>query len=385
MQRKNTLAQTKGIKTNAVTQLSVSSFAAALTLSAATMMSASVQANNPAPRIKAEAPNVYVVKKGDTLWDISSKYLNHPWRWREIWAANRQVKNPHRIWPGDKLILCIIKGKRYVGIDDGEGCAGLERNMTGRVSAKGARIRYESLGSAITAIPLSSIKSYLYNGQVVDPVAFNDTPYVVASKDRNIITGVGNKVYVRGPKLIVGQQYGVYRKGEPYFEPKTNAMLGQEVFQVASGIVTDVADNGISSLELKKSYREEVREGDRVFVDLDSSLPPIFYPKAGPSVQGASIIRVLGSLGTAAKDSVVTVNIGDYQGVKPGDVFSVYRKGALIRDDMNGGDAVRMPSERSGMLMVFKTFGKVAYAYVLESDIPLKIGDELRSPLGYDD
>lgn len=348
----------------------------------ALMATTTVQANNPPPRIKVEAPNVYVVKKGDTLWDISGKYLQQPWRWREIWAANRQIKNPHRIWPGDRLILCIIQGKRYVGIDDGEGCAGLEKRMTG---SKPGLVRYEPLGSAITAIPLSAISSALYNSQVVDPAALKGTPYVIASKNRNIITGEGNKIYVRGPKLIIGEQYGVYRKGKPYFEQGTNALLGQEVFQIATGIVTHVADNGISSVELKKSFREEVREGDHVFVSLSGATPSIFYPKAAPAIKNKQIIRVLGSLGNAAKGSVVAVNTGEYEGVQPGHVFSIYRKGALIRDDKNGGDAVRMPSERAGMLMVFKTFGKVSYAYVLDSDIPLKLGDELRSPLGFDD
>lgn len=341
-------------------------------------------ANNPSPRVKAEAPNVYMVKKGDTLWDISNKYLKEPWRWREIWATNKQVKNPHRIWPGDKLILCVIKGKRYVGIDDGEGCAGVEKRMTGKATS-GARIRYESLSNAVSALPLSAIKPWLYNSQVVDAKAFKTTPYVIASKNRNIITAAGDKIYVRGAALEIGEKYGIYRKGDVYKNPADGRVLGQEVFQVASGLVVDVAKNGITSIELKETFKEEVREGDRVFVEMNDMLPPIFYPKAGKTFGNPKIIRVMGSIGTAAAGSVVAVNVGKNQGADPGQVFAIYRKGALIRDDRAGGDAVRMPSERAGLLMIFKTFDNISYAYVLDSENPLKIGEMLRSPVNFDE
>lgn len=349
-------------------------------LAAAAFSTTAALANNPAPRIKAEAPNVYVVQKGDTLWGISGKYLSEPWRWPEIWATNKQIKNPHRIWPGDKLILCIIKGKRVVGIDDGEGCAGLERRMTGEASPM---VRYEPLSSAISAIPLSYIKPWLYNSQIVDPAPLQHVPYVLASKEGNIITAAGNKIYARGPKLIVGEDYGVYRLGEIYQDPATGDILGQEVFQIAKGLVTATEDNGVSSIELTNTYREEVREGDRVFIELTDAMPPIFYPKAGTSLRQGQIIRVMGSLGNAAKDSVVAVNIGSADGVEAGAVFAIYRKGKLVRDDHADGEAVRLPSERSGMLMIFKTFNKISYGYVLDSDIPLSIGDELRPPQGF--
>ena len=66
------------------------------TFSSAMLMS-TAQANNPPPTIKADAPNRYIVKKGDTLWDISGRYLDSPWRWKEIWATNKQIKNRNEL------------------------------------------------------------------------------------------------------------------------------------------------------------------------------------------------------------------------------------------------------------------------------------------------
>lgn len=256
-------------------------------------LSSTAMANNPPPRIKADAPNRYIVKKGDTLWDISGKFLNSPWRWKEIWAANRQVRNPNLIYPKDVLILCVIKGKTLVGIDTGEGCAGVEKAMN---QPKPAVVEDNSVGGSIPAIPLSSIEAWLDRTIVVSPEDYKTTPYVLASKNKNLITGAGDKIYAKGVPLIVGQRYGVYREGEPYIDPTTRQVVGLEVTQVASGVVTEVSPNGVSSIELKQTFNKEVREGDRVFVEVGNYLPPMFNPEPAKVTRGGRIIRINDSI-----------------------------------------------------------------------------------------
>ncbi len=355
-------------------------FLAATTLITGLTLSGLTHANNPPPAIKVEAPNVYVVKKGDTLWDISGQYLSEPWRWPEIYRTNPQIRNPNLIYPGDRLILCIIKGERLIGIDDGEGCAGLEARMTGQ---KAAIARYEPLSSAISAIPLSDIKSFLYFAQVVDPVALKGTPYILASKSGSIITGAGNTVYARGAKLILGEDYGIYRAGDFYFDPDTGKTLGQEVQQIGKALAVSTSGKDITTLEITQSMREEVREGDRVFIDLDDAYQPIFYPNAASANLSGEVLKVLGSLGSATANSVVSVDMGRLDGAKAGDVFTIYRDGATVLDRRAQGELVELPSERSGMLMIFKTFDKVSYAYVLEADEIVRPGDQLLSPLAF--
>lgn len=338
-------------------------------------------AGNPPPTLKVDAPHQYIVKKGDTLWDISGNYLSKPWRWPEIWASNPQVKNPHLIYPGDKLIMCVIQGKQLVGIDDGEGCIGLEKRVTGKAPAK--RV-LQPMEMAIPAIPLSAIQKWLDRTLVVNETDLSNTPYVLASKNKNIITGKGDKIYVRGAPLMLGQSYGIYREGKPYVDAKTKARLGIEVTQIASGIVTSVAKNGVSSLELRNSYGGEVREGDRVFIEFNHNLAPIFYPKAAQPSQFGQVVRVHGSISSAAKYGVIAINLGANNQVSTGDVFGVYQKGVLVRDDFAKGDAkggaVRLPNERIGLVMVFKVFDKMSYAYVLSTEKPIKVNDLLMSP-----
>nr|WP_227674626.1 LysM peptidoglycan-binding domain-containing protein [Psychrobacter jeotgali] len=342
------------------------------------MLMSTAHANNPAPTIKADAPNRYIVKKGDTLWDISGRYLESPWRWKEIWATNKQIKNPHLIYPNDILILCIIQGKTLIGVDTGEGCAGVEKQLTSDFVASSVAVT--STANSVPAIPLSAIRHWLDKTLIVNPADFNTTPYVLASKNRNLITASGDKVYVKGVTLITGQRYGVYREGERYVDPKTQKVIGLEVTQVATGLVTDVANNGVSSLQLTESYGKEVREGDRVFVELGNSIPPIFYPTPATVNRGGMIVRVMDSISSAARGSVVAINLGSNQGAKPGDVLTVYQKGPLVRDTIDNDASVRLPSEPSGTVMVFNSFEDISYAYVLDSELLINVGDQLLPP-----
>ena len=347
------------------------------TFSSAMLMSAA-HANNPPPAIKADAPNRYIVKKGDTLWDISGRYLDSPWRWKEIWATNKQIKNPNLIYPNDILILCVIQGKTLIGVDTGEGCAGVEKQLTGNVVS--STVSITSTANSIPPLPWSAIQHWLDKTVIVNPQDFNTTPYILASKKGNLITASGDKVYAKGVPLIVGQRYGIYREGELYVEPKTQEVIGLEVTQVATGLVTSTETNGVSSLQLTDSYDKEVREGDRVFVELNNSIPPVFYPAPATVSRGGMIVRVMDSISSAAKGSVVAINLGSTHGAKPGDVLTVYQKGALIRDTKDNDTPVRLPNEPSGMVMVFNTFDNISYAYVLDSELPLNVGDQLLPP-----
>lgn len=339
------------------------------------LLSTVAMANNPPPTIKADAPNRYIVKKGDTLWDISGKYLDAPHRWREIWATNKHVKNPHLIYPNDVLILCIIKGQTLVGVDTGEGCAGIEKQISGDAPTQ-VSIPSES---HVPTIPLANIRQWLDNSIIVAPQDFENTPYVLASKNGNLITAAGDKIYAKGTPLIAGQRYGVYRQGEPYINPVDNTIIGLEVTQVASGVVSSVSGN-ISSIEINEVYGSEIREGDRVFIEVDAPIPNIFYPAPAEVSRGGLIVRVMGSIGSAAKDSVVAINLGANDGARAGQILDVYKKGALVRDIRDNNTPVRLPSELAGQLMIFKSFNNLSYAYVLNAEVPLSVGDKLVPP-----
>ena len=336
---------------------------------------------NP-PALKANAPNVYVVKKGDTLWDISKRFLKNPVRWPEIWASNKHVKNPHWIFPGDRLLMCDYQGRPIIGKDEGDGCDGIISRYLGSTSLQ-PQIRVESLNNTIPVIPLEHIKQWLERYTLMAPDSVQGTPYILGTADQRVLAGKGQKVYVRGNGLVVGQRYAVYREAEPYVFTDANGKkytAALELQQVASGIAVR-SEGEVTTLELTDSYNAEVRRGDRVLAEYDPMLPTLFYPTNAESiVPGGQIVRVLGSIGTAARHSIVTLDRGTAHGVQTGHVFSVNQKGEVVTDPKTK-ERVQLPGERIGQVMVFKAFDQLSYAYVLDSELPIKVGAGIQPPL----
>ncbi|TCB46435.1 LysM peptidoglycan-binding domain-containing protein [Acinetobacter terrestris] len=338
---------------------------------------------NP-PALKAGAPQVYVVKKGDTLWDISKRFLKNPVRWPEIWASNKHVKNPHWIFPGDRLLMCTYNGKPIIGKDEGDGCEGIIRRYTGGTGTKlQPQVRIESLNNAIPVIPLEYIKHWLERSTIVAPESIQGTPYILGTADQRVLAAKGQTVYARGNGLEVGQRYAVYREGEPYMFTDANGKkynAGLELIQVASGVAVR-GENDITTLELTDTYNAEVRRGDRVLPEYDPMLPTLFYPtNAEDVVAGGQVVRVMGSIGTAAKHSVVTIDRGSLQGVQVGHVLTVNQKGEVVTDPKTK-ERVQLPGQRIGNIMVFKNFENLSYAYVLDSELPIKVGAGIQPPL----
>jgi hypothetical protein len=340
--------------------------------------------NNPMPSVRADAPHTYIVKKGDTLWDISGRFLRDPWRWKEIWAVNPQVKNPHWIYPGDHLILCHIKGRVVVGVDQGDGCVGVERRMSGSITHLDTlrlqpQIHVGALDVAVPAVPLNDIKSWLIDGTVVDASTLKKAPYVLAGHDRHVLAAAGDAIYVRGGILVVGDSYGIYRAGDAYIDPETKEVLGYEARLIARGTATAV-DKDISTVELTESVQQEVREGDKIMPEEVNNYPGIFYPTNSENIKPGRLLRVLDGIDSAAVNSTIAINRGARDNVEVGQVFAIYRRGALVQD-RHDGQLVRLPSERAGLAMVFRTFDKLSYAIILEAKGAIKVGDELRPPV----
>ena len=344
-------------------------------LSTIPSVEAAIARNANPPTLKASAPNVYVVKKGDTLWDISKKFLKNPVRWREIWASNKHVKNQHWIFPGDRLLMCDYQGRPIIGKDEGDGCAGIISRYAGATTLQ-PQLRVESLNNTIPVVQLEHIKHWLERAIIVSPETAANAPYVVGAHDERVLAGKGQSIYVRGADLVPGQRYAVYRQGEPYSftdAQGNNINAGIELTQVASGVATKT-QAGISTLELNQSFNDVTRRGDLVLPETDPMLPSLFYPTDASTVTaGGQIIRVLGSIGTAARQSVVTINRGTANGVQVGHAFAVQQEGQRIIDPKTK-EHLQLPAEQIGYVMVFKAFDHLSYAYVLESERPIKVG-----------
>jgi hypothetical protein len=357
----------------------------------ACLLAGVVQAEEPV-KIKDSAPERYTVVKGDTLWGISGRYLNDPWRWPQIWEANKQVYNPHLIYPGDVLLLCRIEGKAVVAVDQGGGCSEVANRIAtgaplptqtqlpdGTVKLH-PQVREQPLSVAIPAIPLKEIQRYLNDSRVVDIEELNRAPYVIMGAQDHVISGAGDKVYIRNKNqlLVPNGAYGIYRAGMRYLDPDSGEVLGYEAEDIGSGRLSALEPE-VGTLDVTRTT-QDIRIGDKLLENESGRISSIFHPSNPDGVKPGRVLRVFGSIGSAAQYSVIVINRGEVDAVKPGHTFALYRRPGVISDAISN-DQVRLPSERAGLAMVFRTFSRVSYALVLRSSQAIKIGDETRAPI----
>ncbi len=322
-------------------------------------------------------PDVYTVVKGDTLWDISGKFLSRPWLWPEIWQINPQIENPHLIYPGDQIALIYVDGQPRLSLTRGD--AGRTFRMSpgpGGTERLSPKIRATPIVSAIPTIALDSIQSFLVQNRVVEPVVLEAAPYVLQGESERLVLGAGDRVYVRG-ELVDSESYTLVRKGPLYVDPDTEEVLGREATYIGLGSAT--AQEGPIATFALASTREEVQIGDRVLPTEERKVDSNFFPSAPESDVRGQIISVFDGVTQVGQYDVVVLNRGQREGMEVGNVLAIYKRGALARDRI-ARETIRLPSERAGLLMVFRTFEKLSYGLVLSADRPLAIYDEIRNP-----
>jgi len=299
-----------------------------------------------APALQQDAPLQYVVKKGDTLWDISRRFLVEPWQWPEVWIVNGQIKNPHLIYPGDVLTLIWRDGRPQITLDD-------------RLSP---RIRESDLGTAIPTIPLDAIRDFLSGPRLVTAEEIRQAPYVLDFVDLHLVGAEGNGAYAK--KLGKGlAAYEVVRLGDRYIDPETKELLGLEAIPVSQANVYEFGDPG--TVVLAKSKRE-TRIGDYLVKPQPDAFDANFYPHAPKQALDSRIIAVFDGVSQVGQYQVVTLSKGARDGVEVGHVLDILQVGRSARDP-HGYRQIKLPETYAGQLMVFKTEERVSFALVMSA------------------
>ena len=336
--------------------------------------------------LSAGAPDQYVVKTSDTLWDISKVFLREPWYWPEIWYVNPQVSNPHLIYPGDVLRLVYIDGQPRLTV--GERGGGVERGGGKRLSPE---VRREPLSQAVTAIPYDIVASFMGRPTLLTKEQVKTAPYIVAMRDRHMIGAIGNEVYARGiGQAALDTRFSIVHVEDELRDPDNNELLGYSGMYVGSG---PVATQGDPAKLLMTDSTREALQGDKVFPEsIDINVD--FVPHAPTSDIDASVMAVR-SHTVMGQYQVVALNRGTRAGLEPGHILAIYQPGGEVRDTFSKGGLaatrrarpssflgkkVQLPEERAGIIMVFKAFDKLSYALVMETTHEIRQGDRAKNP-----
>ena len=384
--------------------------------------------------LNPDHPDKYTVVKGDTLWDISGRFLEQPWRWPEIWNVNPQIENPDLIYPGDIISLTYRDGQPRLDLERGMAARGA---AAGRYVKLSPRIRSSDNVGAIPPIPVDAIQQFLEQPLVFRDNEIEGWPYVVSSYDQRLIAATGNKIYVRGiPEDASVSRYSIYRPGAAYVRPRKNPsdkteILGYEAIYVGDARLTARGDPASAVIT---GVDREVLNGDRLLPHSDEGVSTDFIPRPTDTEVEGNIISVLNGVSQISQYQVVVLSLGAEQGIKPGNVLGVYQSGYVAQDRIGPNltqsesekqaaraaalqnatsaigqtatkighamqdivhkfdqtfpyiankqgrsEPVTLPEEYVGVVMVFRTFDKVSYALVMEAQGAINLLDTVRS------
>jgi len=363
--------------------------------------------------VRSDHPDEYVVVKGDTLWDISGKFLEKPWQWPAIWHANPQIENPHLIYPGDRISLVYIDGQPRLVVNGGK--------PTVRLSPEIRKLPRE----AIPPVEWAAIEKFVTNARVLLPDSFSDLPYVVANESQRHLATDKDLTYVRGLDGQIGKEFAIvrqrftfyddngvmarglahrwaeyYRMDDMYpddiwtatlqYRRKDPQVLGVEFWDIAIGRLVKEGDPAILEIQ---GGRTEVKEGDFVLPIDDHVYPTQLFPHAMDTVpDGMEVIALTQARYGAGHYQIIAINAGRNQGVEPGHVFSAFRAGKTIQDEVKyptgswadektlNGDKVTLPDQYSAHVLVFRVFDEVSYAMIMDGKRPVRERDILKHP-----
>ncbi|MCZ8295234.1 MAG: LysM domain-containing protein [Hylemonella sp.] len=377
------------------------------------------EAGVPLSELVPDAPDSYVIKSGDTLWAISKLFLRSPWRWPELWGMNlEEILNPHLIYPGQTLYLDKRDGRARLtgtapGNEGGVAVAGSDSGSvavsTGRDGASGIetvrlspRIRSEEARSPLTTLQTRDIEAFLAEPLIVEESELQTAPRIVAAGENRVIMGRGDRVYARGPAsapLVDDQQklkqYRIFRNARPLKDPDTGEILGYEAeFLGKAALARGESSTETSSTTGKTSTvpvpatidilsaKSEMLVGDRMAPEPEREFLS-FTPRAPAAAVTGRIVSIYGSnaVANASQNQVVVINRGKRDGMESGHVLAILKDGQQLVDKTDASrPLIKLPNERNGLMMVFRTYEKLSYALILDVTDSVRVGDRLASP-----
>lgn len=353
-------------------------------------------AQETAVTLKENGPTEYTVIKGDTLWDIAGRFLEDPWRWREIWQNNQQITNPDLIYPGDIIRLLYVDGKPVLTIDRGTGISLPSTETTTAPTAEAnptakprgpletvklsPQIRAYPIDEAIPEIPLEKINNFLLRNRVLDVGVLDAAPHVVGGQDERVILGAGDDIYVRGEFDGTSSGYGIYRPGQIYIDPVTEEVLGVQAQDIGAASIR-ARDNDIVTFAVVRSTNE-IRLGDRLLPVEERAIESVFTPRPPKTDVKGMVIAVETGVALAGRLDIIGVNLGK-DSLTQGDLLAVYKQGQKVRDrfaQKKTPKNLQLPEERAGLVLIFQTFEKMSLGIVLEAERGIELEDYVNNP-----
>jgi hypothetical protein len=358
-------------------------------------------------------PDEYTIVKGDTLWDLSQKFLSNPWYWPKIWSLNPSIENPHWIYPGNKLRIVPGEGGAQApaqvqaeehGIDaealndapdepqpgaSWETLVSTNETPDLEVVKKNSRETRAALNTvsvsgklAFSPPPVLSVRT----SGLVTPDEMRDAGTLEASFEEKQMLATFDTAYARFRHEVparVGDKLLIFRPEGPIVHPVSHRTMARQTKTV--GVVKVLSIQGKqATVQIERTF-EEVERGD--FVRPWTAQEKRIAPRANTAdVVGRIVQNVNPGLSTYGEYQEVFIDRGLEDGVEEGNTFAVLRQGdglnnAFVTKSYTGGvqgaraAKANVPEENVGLLLVIDARDHLSTAIVVKSIRELQAGD----------
>ena len=319
-----------------------------------------------------KTPKVHIVREKDTLWDISKKYLNNPFKWEEVWDKNKSIANPHRIYPGDNIVIPGAFDDIEVEPTPIQVVEEIDENIIPPLPLVALQ---PPPPPPPPKIPLTTITALASAGYIIQKEI--EKGIIFDSPETRTIFGIGDTVYINmgvkeGVKL--GDKFTIYKPLRVVTHPITYKNMGILIEVLGELEVKDVREDS-STANIIESFTT-IEIGNKLKDREDMTIPMIDpAAKIEPKDIKGYIIDAKDQRDTVATGDIVYVDVGTESGASAGDRFTIFKSEGQIGKKAKRGEKMEVPKVVIGSLRIIKPKERVSTAIVLESRKEIAIGE----------
>ncbi|MDX8402642.1 MAG: LysM peptidoglycan-binding domain-containing protein [Mariprofundaceae bacterium] len=309
--------------------------------------------------LRPNLPQPYIVKKGDTLWDIAKYFFKDPLKWYKIWERNLYITNPDLIYPGNEIWFDVRR-----------------RESGGLTTVRPVpAVRVKPVERNEGEWDAARLVTALKRQDFIRDTETQGVGYILDAEDERIHFGANDRLYLRLSRPAKsGDRFDIFRTGDPVRDPRTGETVGVLVQHL--GTIELIGRDGDVWRGIVTEAFAEIERGDRLKParSIDPHLTPD-YP-AG-KLEGV-VLYIRDQAAEAGQGQVVGVDLGEKDGVRAGTMLSVHRAGRFVRDHVRD-EKVRLPEEKIGEMMVLLPQERASIALITQSTASINIGDTVRN------
>lgn len=305
-------------------------------------------------------PTVYVIKRGDTLWGLSERFIKDPFYWPNMWSKNNQITNPHFIYPGQKV---RVYPNRLEIVPRGE------QATAGQKAEKPDVVKEVAEEKIFT---LRGNEGYLLEKGLkpAGSIIGGHHDRIIIGYDDIVYTDIGTLHGVRG-----GEKFSIFTDAGEISHPISNEIMGRKIVPLGTLQLTEVEKTASRAI-ITKNFRE-ISPGAYLLPLRENGRREVALKMAAVDLKGY-ILESGSGTDIIAEGDVVYIDLGSNQGAEPGNMLYVVRE-VKVDQRYAEGRVERLPEELLGALVILETGRKTATALVVKSIDAIYKGDRIVS------